>query len=193
MQGSPQVPSPTPCNGQLPLHALPGPHSGHSPHCSDSHPDETLPHPGCKAQTCLRFTIPGACASRASASPGGGSENSACTRASTEGPDTAPGQRMGWPSFWGLLCSFDQLSSLHTTPTACSLSQWPCPPSATMILHLHICTSTSGGPAWLLPYLPGGTHGGGRTTSCDLGGSAPCLSLGLTGKGLGSGPVNCSS
>ena len=26
-----------------------------------------------------------------------------------------------------------------------------------------------------------------------MGGSAPCLSLGFTGKGLGSGPVNCSS
>lgn len=109
----------------------------------------------------------------------------------------ASGQRVGCPSFWGLLCSFDQLSSLHTTTNACSSSQWPCPPYATMILHLHICTSISGGPAWLLPHLPGGTHEGGWTSAGQAAvtrrGSAPCLSLGFTEKGLGSGPVNCSS
>lgn len=66
-----------------------------------------------------------------------------------------------------------------------------------MILQLHSCTSISGGPSWLLPHLPGGTHEGGWTSAGQAGvtwkGSAPCLSLGFTRKGLGSGPVNCLS
>lgn len=48
---------------------------------------------------------------------------------------------------------------LHIT-SACSSSQQPCPPSATRVLHLHIDTSMSGGPAWLPPHLPEDPPGG---------------------------------
>lgn len=119
-----------------------------------------------------------------------------CTRTSTEGLDTA---------LWGRgqlvpgsgACSAPSINCLHTTTNACSSSQWPCSPSATMILHLHICTSISGGPARLPPHLPGWPHEGGWTSAGQAGmtqgSSAPCLSLGFTGKGLGFGPVNCAS
>lgn len=98
--------------------------------------------------------------------------------------------RTGCPSFWGLLCSFnqlpssfDQLSSLHITTSACSSPQRPCPPSATRVLHLHIDTSTSGGPAWLLPRLPAAPDGG-RHQQDTSGAQHPACLWVLQGKAL---------
>lgn len=151
-----------------------------------SHPEGTLPPPPAKHRAAPGSPQPRHTDTRDQRTSREGAVHHAAPEPARRAWTQRPGAEDGLCQLRGLPCSCDQPVSLASPPMpAVAL----CPISA-MILRLHICTRTSGGPAWLLPVCQGTSAGQAGVTRGGRG-SAPCPSL-FHGKGLGCGSVNCS-